>query len=208
MRLRYLLYVLGSVALLTGACFTVLPAGAWKWLACENDGSEACGRKPLADAQFVVACIGIAPADPPRPRHGAPQSASTPVARHRNRHLPRLGRAPRRRDPRLGRPQAHSVGDQVGSVDLKCERGQTPLPANPSLTASRYIRPRSQAKTFAGRRVLRWHPALTLSLRSRVPRGRERPIRGGTRGEMSHLRQCGPNFSARPDSQGSNGIVP
>jgi hypothetical protein len=28
----------------------------------ENEGSEACGCKPLADAQFVVACIGIAPA--------------------------------------------------------------------------------------------------------------------------------------------------
>ena len=62
MKLRYLLYVLASVALLAGACFTVLPAGAWKWLACENAGTPACGRKPLADAQFVVACIGIAPA--------------------------------------------------------------------------------------------------------------------------------------------------
>jgi hypothetical protein len=59
---RYLLYVIGSVLLLAGACFTVLPAGAWKWLACENEGTEACGRKPLADAQFVVAWIGIAPA--------------------------------------------------------------------------------------------------------------------------------------------------
>jgi hypothetical protein len=62
MKLRHVLYVLASVVLLAGACFTVLPAGAWKWLACENEGSEACGRKPLADAQFMVACIGIAPA--------------------------------------------------------------------------------------------------------------------------------------------------
>lgn len=62
MKLRYLLYVLGSVALLAGACFSVLPAGAWKWLACENEGTEACRRKSLADAQFLVACIGIAPA--------------------------------------------------------------------------------------------------------------------------------------------------
>jgi hypothetical protein len=62
MKLRRVLYILGSVVLLAGACFTVLPAGAWKWLACENVGSEACGRKPLADAQFVVACSGIAPA--------------------------------------------------------------------------------------------------------------------------------------------------
>lgn len=59
---RHLVYILGSVLLLAGAVFTVLPAGAWKWLACENDGSEACGRKALADVQFVVACVGIAPA--------------------------------------------------------------------------------------------------------------------------------------------------
>ena len=62
MRLRYIVYVLASVALLGAACFTVLPAGAWKWLACENEGTEACQRQPLADAQFVVACVGIAPA--------------------------------------------------------------------------------------------------------------------------------------------------
>jgi hypothetical protein len=62
MKLRCVLYVLGSVLLLGGACFGVLPAGAWKWLACENGGTPACGRKPLADAQFVVACVGIAPA--------------------------------------------------------------------------------------------------------------------------------------------------
>jgi hypothetical protein len=57
-----------------------------------------------------------------------------------------------------GTTSSFSVGDQVGSVDLKWERGQTPLPANPSLTASRYIGPRLQAKTFAGRRLLRWNP--------------------------------------------------
>jgi hypothetical protein len=62
MKRRQLLYVLTSLGLLAAACFTLLPAGAWKWLACENEGSEACGRKTLADAQFVVACIGIAPA--------------------------------------------------------------------------------------------------------------------------------------------------
>ena len=62
MKLRQLFYVLASLGLLAAACFTVLPAGAWKWLACESEGSEACGRKALADAQFVVACIGIAPA--------------------------------------------------------------------------------------------------------------------------------------------------
>lgn len=62
MQLRYLLYVIGSIGLLAGACFTLLPAGAWKWLACENQGTPACERKPLADAQFVVACVGVAPA--------------------------------------------------------------------------------------------------------------------------------------------------
>jgi hypothetical protein len=62
MKRRQLHYVLASLALLAAACFTLLPAGAWKWLACENEGSEACGRKALADAQFVVACVGIAPA--------------------------------------------------------------------------------------------------------------------------------------------------
>jgi hypothetical protein len=61
-RLRYIVYGLASVMLLGAACFTVLPAGAWKWLACENQGTEACRRQPLADAQFVVACVGIAPA--------------------------------------------------------------------------------------------------------------------------------------------------
>lgn len=62
MKLRYALYVAGSLVLLGAACFTVLPAGVWKWLACENEGTEACGRKSLADAQFMVACGGIGPA--------------------------------------------------------------------------------------------------------------------------------------------------
>lgn len=62
MNLRYLLCITGSVVLLGGACFAVLPAGAWKWLACENQGTPACERKPLADAQFIVACVGVAAA--------------------------------------------------------------------------------------------------------------------------------------------------
>jgi hypothetical protein len=59
---RHILYLLASIVLLGAACFAVLPAGAWKWLACENEGTEACTRKPLADAQFIVACSGIVPA--------------------------------------------------------------------------------------------------------------------------------------------------
>ena len=62
MRSRYPLYVIGSVLLLAAALFSLLPAAAWKWLACENEGTEACRRKELADLQFVVACIGVAPA--------------------------------------------------------------------------------------------------------------------------------------------------
>lgn len=62
MQLRYLLYVLASVVLLAAACFSVLPAWAVKWLACENQGTPACERQALADDQFIVACIGVIPA--------------------------------------------------------------------------------------------------------------------------------------------------
>ena len=62
MQRRRALLVLGSLALLAGAVFAVLPAWTWKWLACENAGTEACGRKDLADVQFTVACIGVLPA--------------------------------------------------------------------------------------------------------------------------------------------------
>jgi hypothetical protein len=62
MKRRYLLYVIESIVLFAGACFSVLPAWVATWLACENQGTPACERKPLADAQFVVACVGVAPA--------------------------------------------------------------------------------------------------------------------------------------------------
>ena len=32
------------------------------WLACENEGTEACARQDLAFAQYVLAIVGFAPA--------------------------------------------------------------------------------------------------------------------------------------------------
>jgi hypothetical protein len=55
-------YVLGSLVLLGGAAFAFLVAGVVNWLACENEGTEACGRQDLAFAQFVLAIIGLVPA--------------------------------------------------------------------------------------------------------------------------------------------------
>jgi hypothetical protein len=55
-------YVLGALALLGGAAFAFLAAGVVSWLACENEGTEACSRQELASAQFVLAMIGLAPA--------------------------------------------------------------------------------------------------------------------------------------------------
>jgi hypothetical protein len=55
-------YVLGALALLGGATFAFLVAGVVNWLACENEGSEACSRQGLACAQFIVATIGLVPA--------------------------------------------------------------------------------------------------------------------------------------------------
>jgi hypothetical protein len=56
------LHVLGALALLGGACFAVLVAGTWDWLACENEGTEACRRQDLASAQFELAIVGLVPA--------------------------------------------------------------------------------------------------------------------------------------------------
>jgi hypothetical protein len=56
------LQALGAVVLFGGACFAFLAAGTWKWLACENEGTEACGRADLAFAQFVLAIVGFVPA--------------------------------------------------------------------------------------------------------------------------------------------------
>jgi hypothetical protein len=56
------LHVLGALVLLGGACFAVLLAGTWNWLACENEGTEACRRQNLASAQFMLAIVGLVPA--------------------------------------------------------------------------------------------------------------------------------------------------
>lgn len=56
------LYVLGALALLGAAAFAFLVAGVVNWLACENQGTEACSRQDLAFAQFILAMIGLVPA--------------------------------------------------------------------------------------------------------------------------------------------------
>ena len=53
---------LGALALLGGAVFAFLVAGVSNWLACENQGTEACSRQDLAHAQFILAVIGLFPA--------------------------------------------------------------------------------------------------------------------------------------------------
>ena len=37
-------------------------AAVVNWLACENEGTPACGRQDLASAQFTLAMIGLVPA--------------------------------------------------------------------------------------------------------------------------------------------------
>jgi hypothetical protein len=56
------LYVLGALALLAGAAFAFLVAAVVNWLACENEGTEACSRQDLASAQLLLAMIGLLPA--------------------------------------------------------------------------------------------------------------------------------------------------
>ena len=56
------LYVLGALLLLGAAAFAFLVAGVVNWLACENEGTEACSRQDLASAQFILAMIGLVPA--------------------------------------------------------------------------------------------------------------------------------------------------
>jgi hypothetical protein len=53
---------LAVLALLAAALWVVLLAGAIDWLACESEGSEACGRQNLARAQLYVAVAGLVPA--------------------------------------------------------------------------------------------------------------------------------------------------
>jgi hypothetical protein len=59
---RRLLSVLAALALLGGAGFAVLVGGAVDWLACENEGTEACSRQDLASGQFTLAIVGLVPA--------------------------------------------------------------------------------------------------------------------------------------------------
>jgi hypothetical protein len=57
-----IVYLLLALALLGGAVFALLVAGAVNWLACENEGTPACDRQDLAFGQFVLAMIGLVPA--------------------------------------------------------------------------------------------------------------------------------------------------
>lgn len=54
--------VLAALAAFGAACFAVLVASVADWLACENEGTEACKRQDLASDQQVVAIIGLVPA--------------------------------------------------------------------------------------------------------------------------------------------------
>ena len=54
--------LLAALVALGAACFAVMAATAVDWLACENEGTEACGRQDLASTQQVVAIIGLIPA--------------------------------------------------------------------------------------------------------------------------------------------------
>jgi hypothetical protein len=56
------LYVLGALVLLGAAAFAFFVAGIVNWLACENEGTEACSREDLAFAQFILAAIDLVPA--------------------------------------------------------------------------------------------------------------------------------------------------
>ena len=53
---------LAALALVGAAAFAFLVAGVVNWLACENEGTEACSRQDLASAQFILAIVGLVPA--------------------------------------------------------------------------------------------------------------------------------------------------
>jgi hypothetical protein len=55
-------YLFVALALLGGAVFALLVAGAANWLACENEGTPACARQDLAFGQYILAMIGLVPA--------------------------------------------------------------------------------------------------------------------------------------------------
>jgi len=54
-------YLLVALALLGGAVFAFLVAGAVNWRACENQGTPACDRQDLGFGQFILAMIGLVP---------------------------------------------------------------------------------------------------------------------------------------------------
>ncbi len=54
--------MLAALALLGGAGFAVLVGWTVQWLACENEGTEACARTDLALATYVLAIVGLVPA--------------------------------------------------------------------------------------------------------------------------------------------------
>jgi hypothetical protein len=60
--LRRVLAALAALALLGGAGFAVLVGWTAQWLACENEGTEACARADLALATYVLAIVGLVPA--------------------------------------------------------------------------------------------------------------------------------------------------
>jgi hypothetical protein len=62
MDVRRWLIRLGALSLLGAAAFSVLPSLAVQWLACENEGTEACSRQSLADVVPMVAVAGLLPA--------------------------------------------------------------------------------------------------------------------------------------------------
>jgi hypothetical protein len=61
-QVRRVLQAAGALVLFGGACFAFLAGATWNWLACENEGTEACGRADLAFAQYVLTIVGFVPA--------------------------------------------------------------------------------------------------------------------------------------------------
>jgi hypothetical protein len=57
-----ILGLLAAVGAFGAACVAVLAATAADWLACENEGTEACARQDLASTQQMVAVVGLVPA--------------------------------------------------------------------------------------------------------------------------------------------------
>ena len=62
MTARSVLVRIAVIVLFAAALSTVPVAFAIDWVACENQGTPACERKDLAQAQFYVAIAGVVPA--------------------------------------------------------------------------------------------------------------------------------------------------